>query len=305
MRGRVIAVPVASWDDVYEGRLTRPDGRVVAWTECAVPDGIPLLRVPGTPGSRWSIRADRSPWVQRRLRVITTERMGLGASTRLLGRGFREHADDLAAVLDHLGIERVFVKGASGAAPHILAFLARHPDRAIAATIEVGGAPLIRDEVDGMVPVNRDEWHLIQAGDRDAVREHTLPYYDALLADPVAGLRNIFDNAPPADQAVMADPAWQASIARGLREALDGNLEGWIDESFALENRWDEVDLSAITTSITWYHGHSDTAAPFSAAVRLVARIPSAHLVEIADAGHLATYHLEGQILDELLSRGG
>lgn len=305
MRGQVIAVPVASWDDVSEGRLTRPDGRVVAWTESAVPDGIPLLRVPGTPGSRWSIRADRAPWVQRRLRVITSERPGLGASTRLPGRGFQEHAEDLAAILDHLGIERVFVKGASGAAPHILAFLACHPDRAVAATIEVGAAPLDPDEVDGMVQVNRDEWYLIQAGDRDAVREHTLPFYDALVADPVAGcatssrtprppIRRSWPirRGRPASRAGCGKPS-TATLRAGSTRASPSRRGGTRSTC-----RRSPPRSPGTTGTRTPPHPSAQQPGSWPAS-------PQPALVEIADAGHLATYHLEGQILDELLSRDG
>jgi pimeloyl-ACP methyl ester carboxylesterase len=104
-------------NDVHEGRLVRPDGRTVAWSECGLQGGRPVLRLPGTPGSRLSLRADQSPWVERGLRVITAERPGFGVSTRLPGRGFVEDADDLAAILDHLGIGRVPVYGGSGGAP--------------------------------------------------------------------------------------------------------------------------------------------------------------------------------------------
>jgi pimeloyl-ACP methyl ester carboxylesterase len=77
---------------------------------------VPVLRMPGTPGCRWELRADRSPWTERSLRVITTERPGFGAFSRLAGRGFAEHADDVAKLLDHLDLARVWVYGASGAA---------------------------------------------------------------------------------------------------------------------------------------------------------------------------------------------
>ena len=122
--------PAASWTDlVSERRLETADGRSVAWTESGDPSGRPVLRIPGTPGSRWTLRADQSPWLDRALRVITTERPGFGASTRLPGRGFLEHADDLAAILDHLGVERLPANGASGGAPHILAFTQQDPQR--------------------------------------------------------------------------------------------------------------------------------------------------------------------------------
>jgi hypothetical protein len=39
--------------------------------------------------------------------------------------------------------------------------------------------------------------------------------------------------------------------------------------------------------------------------MRLVARLPNARLVQFGkDEGHLAAYHREGEILDELLARG-
>lgn len=293
-------------EDVVEKRLTRPDGRVVAWLECCVADGIPVLKIPGTPGARWDIREDRSEWFDRGLRMLSTERPGFGASTRLPGRAFHEHADDLAAVLDASGVERAFVLGGSGAAPHILSFLSRHPDRAVAATILVGGAPLNADEVDGMIEINRSEWYLMQSGDREAVSTNLRPYWEEMLSDPLAAIRDVVETGPEGDRRALDDESYVAGFDRSIREALstEENFEAWIDESFALTLRWDDIDLSAISTSLTWYHGRGDTAAPFSAAQRLVARLPTATFVEVEDAGHLAGYDRVGEILDELLSRG-
>jgi pimeloyl-ACP methyl ester carboxylesterase len=138
--------------DVFAGvrdeSLTRPDGRVVAWTRTGPDDGVPVMRMPGTPGSRWAVRVDRRPWVERGLQTIVTERPGYGRSTRLPGRGFTEHADDLAAVLDRLGIDKAFVTGASGGGPHVLAFSGRHPDRVLAGTVISGFPLLLEDEID-------------------------------------------------------------------------------------------------------------------------------------------------------------
>jgi pimeloyl-ACP methyl ester carboxylesterase len=86
--------------DVRDKSMERPDGRLVAWSEFGEVGGLPLLRLPGTPGCRYSLRADKTPWTDRQLRVITTERPGFGASSRLPGRRFGEPADDLAAILD-------------------------------------------------------------------------------------------------------------------------------------------------------------------------------------------------------------
>lgn len=294
--------------DVFGGltdhSLTRPDGRVVAWTEWGDPAGRPLLRVPGTPGCRWSVRADRSAWVERGLRVITTERPGFGLSTRLPGRGFVEHADDLSAILDHLGIDRVHLTGASGSAPHELMFCQRHPDRVAAATILVGAAPKTPEEIATMLPLNQQSTALAEAGDRDGLAELLGPIREAILADPLAAFRDIMAHAPADDQAVMADPAWQAMHVRAMTEALRASLDGWVDESLALSRAWGEIDPPSITTSITWQHAAADANCPQSAARRLVEHLPNARFVAWPDdVGHLYGYRHEGAILDELLAR--
>jgi pimeloyl-ACP methyl ester carboxylesterase len=265
-------------DEVHERRTTVRDGRTVAWTEWGPDNDIPVLRIPGTPGSRWSIRGDRRPWAERGLRVLTTERPGYGASTRLPGRRFAEHADDLAEILDVAGIERTFVTGASGAAPHILAFVSRHPDRVRATTVVAGAAPLEDDEVAAMIPLNRESHAMGRANDRAALEGLLGPLREAMLADPLAGIRSTMDEAPPGDQAVMSDPVWQKAFVRALTESLTAGLDGWVDESIALIQDWVDIDLSAVSGSVTWWHSSDDRNAIVSAAQRLVAQLPDARI---------------------------
>ena len=289
-------------DDVTDHRLTRPDGRVVAWSESGVPDGRPILRVPGTPGSRFSLRADRSPWVDRGLRVITTERPGFGASTRLEGRRFAEHADDLAAILDALEIDTLPVYGASGASPHILALAARHPERVSAASIMVGSAPLNATEGADQIDLNATEYRLYHAGDLAAIWQMTDDVRTELLADPLAAFSSIMATAPAADRAILEDPAWQRGFVMGVTEALRPGTGGWYDEGIADLGPWD-FDLDAVQADVTWWHADGDRNAPLSAARRLVEQLPRARLHVWQDAGHLTTYLREPDVLDELLAR--
>ena len=292
-------------DSVREERLVRPDGRVVAWTEHGAPGGLPLLRLPGTPGSRYSFPADRRPWVERGLCVIVVERPGFGASTRLPGRGFAEHADDLAAVLDHVGIDRVPAYGGSGAAPHLLGFAARHPDRFSAGTIVDGAAPMTEEEVRGEIEANAMGDLLARSGEVDALRDLLARARDDVLVDPVAGFRELMTDAPAADQEVMAEHAWQSGFMRGLVEALTPGVDGWMDEVLAINGNWGDIDLDAVGGSVTWWHSVDDRNCPISAARRLVARLPRARFVTWESAGHLAAAAHEAEILDELLARAG
>lgn len=294
------------WTDlVHERSLQLSDARTVAWTESGDPDGRPLLRVPGTPGSRWAVRADQRPWLERRLRVITTERPGFGASTRLPGRGFTEPADDLAAICAHLGIDRLPVYGASGAAPHILALCARHPDLVSAATVLAGAAPLDASELDEVIPLNRQAYALARARDAAGLSELLTPLREAMLEDPLAAIRGIMQSAPPQDVEIMADPFWQDAFARATRESLAQGVQGWIDESIALSTAWGGIELDAVRTSLVWRHAPHDRNAPAGAARRLVDQIPGAQWVDWDAGGHFAAYHHEGEVLDDLLGRAG
>ncbi len=288
--------------DVTDHRLTRPDGRVVAWSESGVADGRPVLRVPGTPGCRFSIRADRTPWIERGLRVITTERPGYGASTRLEGRAFVEHSEDLVAILDNLGIDALPVYGASGASPHILDLAFRHPDRVSAATIAVGAAPLEPDEADHMIDLNALEYRLLTEGRFDEVWRVTSEVREQVLADPLGGFRSAMESSTAADLAIIDDPTWQRGFVVALVEAISQGPGGWYDEGLAIHAPWD-IDLAAIETDITWWHSDGDRNAPLSAARRLVEALPNARLHVWSDAGHLTAYLHETEVLDELLAR--
>ena len=292
------------WTDlVTDHTLQLSDGRTVAWTQSGDPEGRPVLRVPGTPGSRWTLRADQQPWLDRRVLMITTERPGFGASTTLPGRGFAEHADDTAAILDQLGIERLPVYGASGGAPHILALCARHPERVSAATILAGASPITDAEAEEELPLNRQARMLALEHDVPALQTLLSPLRDAIVEDPLAAFRDIMATAPPDDLAIMSDPVWQDAFVRAAREALTQGIDGWVDETMAIINRWDEIELGAVSASVLWRHAPDDRNAPVTAARRVVDALPNARFEPWDAGGHLVAYHREGEILDELLSR--
>jgi pimeloyl-ACP methyl ester carboxylesterase len=288
--------------DILERRLVRTDGRTLAWAEVGSDGGQPILRIPGTPSSRFMIRAD-TLWTDRGLRMIITERPGMGASTPLARRGFLDHADDLVAILDELGLERVPVIGFSGGGPYALALAAAHPDRVQALSVVVGAAPITDEEADLMIGLNAEGYRLAKAGNRDGLVRLLAPQREAMLKDPLAGFRTAMTTAPASDQAIMADPGWQAMLTRNLREALKQGVDGWVDESSLMFAGWQALEVAAVVASVTWWHGEHDRNVPFAAAERLIARLPNARLVRMTDAGHLAPYLHEGDILDELAAR--
>ena len=282
-------------------RTTLPDGRHLAYRLWGDPDGRPLLRLQGTPGSRLSIPPLHQEWVQQRLRVIMTDRPGFGLSTRLPERRVIDIADDYAALLDELQLDAVAVVGISGGGPHALAFAVRHPDRVLALSIVAGVPPLTDDDVSAVPKANAISYELAKAG-WDELYRFTAEEREVMLADPVAGLRASMVHAPPDDQRIMSEPSWQESHSTGVREALRQGAEGWTDETLAILSPWG-FEPEQVKPHVSWWAGEADINCPISAVRRYVDRLPSGHLHVWEGAGHLRQYLRAHEFLTDLTRR--
>ena len=87
----------------------------------------------------WPLVAQHLPGI----RLVAPDLRGRGRSNALPGPwGMPQHADDLAAVLDHLGVDRAVVLGHSMGAFASLVLANRHPDRVSSLVLVDGGLPL-------------------------------------------------------------------------------------------------------------------------------------------------------------------
>jgi pimeloyl-ACP methyl ester carboxylesterase len=234
------------------------------------------------------------------MRVLMADRPGFGGSSRAPGARLRDVADDLAELLDHLGLDRIRVLGGSGGGPHALAVCAAHPDRVRAATVVVGLAPLTDEDVAAMIPLNAEAARRARKG-WESVFEVLAAQREAILADPLAAFRAIMATAPPSDRETMADPAWQEVLLLGVTEALRQGAEGWADESLRLTGEWD-LRPEDVPTHVVWWHGRSDVNAPLRAVERFTAWMPSVEL-RLWNGGHLEAFRHEEEILADLLAR--
>jgi pimeloyl-ACP methyl ester carboxylesterase len=280
-----------------DGRLTLRDGRTLAWHEWGSPDGIPVLRLQGTPNSRF---ARHPSWERLGVRVIMADRPGLGASTRMPGHGLATVADDLIELLDHLGLDRVPVSGQSGGGPHLLALAARYPERISAATVVAGAAPLTDADLPLLNSVNAEAERRFRDGGWQALFPLLCEIRDEVLADPLADVRAAISDAPPEDRAVMIDPVFQQTLSQDRTEALRPGAEGWCDDCLAMDD-WD-FTLDEVRVHVVWYHSRRDSSAPLPAAQRLVDRLPSADL-RLWEGGHLEPFHRQEEVMRDLLAR--
>lgn len=117
-----------------------------------------------------------------RYRVITPDLRGSGKSWSGERLTFDQLADDVAALLDHIGVDRAVVGGVSGGSGVALRFALRHPDRTAALVLV---QPVYAGEERGYTDAQRQTFAMM-----DAVASRA-------LAEGVQVLRPLYANLPP------------------------------------------------------------------------------------------------------------
>lgn len=197
-------------------------------------------------------------------RVVAPDLRGHGRSGLTPGTATMvQHADDLAALLDHLGIGQAIVAGLSMGGYVAFAFWRRHRERVRAlALLDT------RAEADSVVA---------RAG-RDAAAAKARQAGAAAIADEM--LPRLL--AP----ANLANPKIAGAARRMMAEQP---VEGIVAALAGLRDRADSRPiLSTITVPTLVVVGEHDAITPPADAQAMAAAIPAARLVTVPGAGHLS-----------------
>ncbi len=281
------------------------DGRTLAFSQWGDLDGVPVVSLHGTPGSRLGRPPDEAAVQQLGSRLITYDRPGYGGSDRARGRTVVDCVADVRTIVDHLGLESFRVTGGSGGGPHALAVAARMPERVIRARCVVGIAPLDADGLDwlaGMDAENVREFGWAQQGeevlhrelDREADRDLA-----RIAADPSQIFSDDWDLAA-ADRQVLSDTGIQRVMGESMREAHRAGTWGWVDDDLAFLKPWG-FDLAEIRVPVEVRYGAEDVLVPASHGAWLAERVPGASVVVEEGSGHLADSRKMVTLLAELL----
>jgi pimeloyl-ACP methyl ester carboxylesterase len=220
--------------------------------------GVPLVLLHAFPFDR-RFFADAAARLAPRARTIIPDLRGFGAST--LGGAFTiaDLADDVAHLLDHLGIERAFVGGLSMGGYVALAFAARYGAR-------LRGLVLCDTKAGPDTPEAR------------AARG------EAIELVSTQGVAAYVEKQLPRLLAPSASPELRAQVrelAAQTPEAVIAGLEALRDRP----DRRHELDSIRCPTLVVV--GTEDGLTPPSEAGAMATAIPKAVLVELPDAGHL------------------
>lgn len=277
--------------------ITLRDGRKLGYIEYGDPNGKPLFFFHGWPGSRFSGGETDRATKKLGVRVVSTDRPGLGLSDFKKNRKLLDWPNDIVELADKLGIKKFSILGVSGGGPYSAVCAYKIPERIVKAGIVVGLAPVnIKGNLDGMAFQNKIVWkyyHWIPflrklVALTAALEFKYLSFLGLLMAFPAKEDKNIF-------KSLLKD-----SKGNGLREAFKQGIKGEEEELKVYTDDWG-FDLSKIKAKVYLWYGAKDKNISLNMGRYYNSRIAGSKLFIDSDGGHLARYNFEEKILKKLL----
>ena len=277
--------------------ITLPDGRRLSWHEFGDPDGSPVMYTAGTPVSGLAGGSYDETARASGLRWISPDKPGYGGSDYQRNRSLLSWADDLAALADHLGLDRFALAGESGGGPHTLAAALRLGGRvSVAALIAGTGAPLDPAERAGQqARIRCYGWLARNAPALNAVPLTVMRWSLANPARRERSLRREMAAAPEAKHAGLRIEF--EAVADALRQGTRGAVQ-----ELALSRPPWPFPLSEIKTPVHLWHGARDTNAPIAIARRLARELPAATLHVSDSSDHDVGHDRSGEIMSVIAS---
>jgi len=280
--------------------ITLPNGRTLAYAEYGDPKGKPVFFFHGTPGSHF-FRPPDSITARRGVRLICVDRPGYGLSTFQPGRSLFDWPVDVAQLADARGIDRFAVAGHSGGGPHTLACAYALPDRLSAAVTLSGAGPAdIPGATAGMTELNRLGCKLGQYVPWLLWRILIWLVYRQRCADPGKAMDRDTGHRPPADDALISQPAIREACLQSEREAFRGGLKGLAWDARLLVRPWG-FRLEEIKTPVFLWHGTDDDLTTIPMARYMAEKIPNCQIKICEGEAHLLLFPHWEEILTQLI----
>jgi pimeloyl-ACP methyl ester carboxylesterase len=276
------------------------DGRRLAFAEYGDPEGKPLFFFHGWPGSRFSGKETDEAAKKLGVRVISTDRPGIGLSDFQKDRKLLDWPDDVAALADHLKIKKFSVMGVSGGGPYAAACAYKIPKRIIKAGIVVGLAPVdVAGNLDGMMFQGKIGW----------ANYHRFPLLRTLAAlgtaiefryVPFLGYH--FGLQTEEDKRLYQEAVKRkAGEGSGVAEAFQQGILGSAYELKVYTDDWGFA-LKDIKANVFLWYGAKDKCVSLNMGKYYNSQISGSKLFIDPDGGHLARYNFEEKILKTLTS---
>ncbi len=274
--------------------LIRPGNRKLAWAEWGPVDGRPVLFFTGA-GMGASLGFGLEHLDSLRIRLIVPDRPGLGHSGPDPEKSLLSLSEDMSALLDELGAERIPALGFSQGA--VFAFAFAMTGRISRLAVVAGQDDLGRGEFAGMLPQEVRSMVETAASDPEGFTAFLEGFADAEgLYDLVLGMssdadREIYSTDP-------VGPAYKAALAEGFAQ---GNT-GYVRDTLLALGPW-PFDVAEMPVPVTLWYGEKDTSPVHSPdfGLSLSRRLPQSRRVVDPDCGSAILWRRADEILTDLL----
>lgn len=277
--------------------LVLASGRRIGCAEYGDPEGLPVLALHGTPGSRLMFALSDGAARDRGLRLIAPERPGYGLSDHRSCESLAQSAEDVTAVADAYGLDRFAIIGVSGGSPFAVAAAAANPDRVVLLALASPVGPI----ADLRRHIRMSKLHhlvfRVLARSKYGPRAFFRSLRYMVLRAPDTVYRGLMRRVRLSDRDILARAEVRASLKAAIREGLRPGVEGAVQDLRLYCAPW-RLQLAEVDVPAVVWQGSDDTIVPPAAAYALARTLPNCRLDVIPAAGHYWVFSQFGMILD-------
>ena len=289
---------------VAPSTLRLPDGRSLAFDDVGDPAGAVVVYLHGTPDSRLARHPDDALAPAAGVRLLAVDRPGAGDSDLDPSGTLPSLGHDLAALLDHLAVDRAILLGWSAGGLFALAAATVLGERVRALGL-VGAVPPVeayRDAplVAALGPGRQAFVRMAAEAAPHEVAAELVPYLVPDPLTPESALEHVLESAGEHGRRELATtPGAAAALAEGLRASV-ARGPGGVAHDLAAQLE-PGLDLALVTARVRTFHGTLDLVSPPEVGAWLVGHLPDAVLDRVPDGGHHLLFPRWRGILRSLL----
>ncbi len=269
-----------------------PDSRRLGYADYGKPDGFPIFFFHGTPGSHldWELSDLDDALSRQGARLIAVDRPGIGLSDFQKGRKLLDCPGDVAALADHLALERFSVLGYSSGGAYALACAFKIPDRLAKAGVLNGDGPY--DQPGLVTGLELAIFRLLSLSSTAPGLFRRLLRLAGWAAANAPGLyqAGFRMTLPKVDQALIARPSVRQALSDTLLEALRSGPQGAQLDMALMVEPWD-FRLEDISMPVSMWYGLADQSTSPAMGRYLAKVIPHNSTQFFPGEGHLSLLH--------------
>jgi pimeloyl-ACP methyl ester carboxylesterase len=279
--------------------LQLPDGRQLGFAEWGSSDGdLVVVDFHGGPGCRLAIAADPTEFEARNVRWISTDRPGIGLSSPHPDRRVSDFTNDIACLVDHLGIDDFIALGWSMGGPYAAACAALLRPRVRGVAL-IAPAPVGLDADGGAERMGKAwAWQLARDEPWQLVNIYTRLGLEA-RRNPASAVELFSLGLSPPELEAMGRPDVQTEFLATIVEATRQGAIGLVDDLRVEMQPWGFDPRTIDRPGFVW-QGDDDTFSTPAMAEQWGEAVAGLEVRILHGEGHLFPFSWTNELLEAL-----